>query len=77
MSCTVSERIRHVVIVSLTSDRTQNHARKLLTGGSFLADHISPSELREHWPWKTVQEKRILSGEVHLPLEELECTALY
>ena len=77
MSCTVSERIRHVVIVSLTSDRTQNHAGKGLTRDSLLEDHVSPSELREHWSWKTVREKGILSGEVHLPLEELECTALY
>lgn len=49
MSCKLAEIIRHVVIISLTSDRTQNQAGKLLTGDSELEDSVSPNELREHW----------------------------
>lgn len=67
MSCKFSELIRHVVIVSLTSNRRQNQAAKL-TGDSYLEENVFSSELREHW--KMVQEKGILSLEMHSHLKE-------
>lgn len=66
-----------MVIVSLTSNRTQSQAEKLLTEDSYLEDNVFSGELREHWFWKRVQEKGILSVEMHPYAEVSQCTPVY
>ena len=66
-----------MAIISFTYDRAQNQAGKLLTGDSYVEENVFSGELREHWLWKTIQEKELLSAEMHPHLEKSKRTVEY